>query len=160
MQPRGSLGWIRNPSNRAVRALIHALTDVSQPASVRETAVESLAYLRSGHSIPALVSVPADFDVRIRFWAVFALGSIRKYHTDRSIIPALEAMLADHAVPPGSWCLATREAMSMLGELSPPEASHRGSDPPRSFGALYAVPTHYRKTVNGPDSSNTASLQL
>lgn len=116
-----------------MNARANALTDVSQPPDVREEAAESLAYLYSIHdsirAIPALISVLADPDVRIRFWAVFALGSIRNRRTfrraDRSVVPALEAMLSDHAVPPGNWWSVGREALAMLGKLDPPENPYR-----------------------------------
>jgi hypothetical protein len=123
-----ALGWIRPAGRRAATALINALMDVSQPAAVREEAAESLAYQGSSRAIPPLISVLMEPDVRIRFWAVFALGSIRNRHTfrhtDRSIVPALESMLADHAVPPGGWWSVAREALAMLGKLDPPEARH------------------------------------
>jgi HEAT repeat protein len=70
-----ALGWIPNSGTRAVNALIKALTDVSQPVAVREEAAESLAYLNSSRAIGPLISVLAEPDVRIRFWAVFALGA-------------------------------------------------------------------------------------
>ena len=124
-----ALGWIRRSGSRAASALIKALTDVSQPLAVRAEAAESLAYLYSSRSIPALISALADSHVCIRFWAVFALGSIRNRrtfrHTDRRVIPALEAMLSDHAVPPGNWWSVAREALAMLGELDPPEERYR-----------------------------------
>jgi HEAT repeat protein len=124
-----ALGWIPRSGSRAASGLIKALTDVSQPLAVRAEAAESLANLYSSRAIPPLISVLTDSDVRIRFWAVFALGSIRNRrtfrHTDRSVIPALEAMLSDHAVPPGNWWSVAREALAMLGELDPPEERYR-----------------------------------
>jgi len=124
-----ALGWIRRSGSRAASALINALTDVSQPLTVREEAAESLAYLDSSRAIPPLISVLTDSDVGIRFWAVFALVSIRNRrtfrHTDRTVIPALEAMLSDHAVLPGNWWSVAREALAMLGTLDPPEERYR-----------------------------------
>jgi HEAT repeat protein len=125
-----ALGWISaKPGNRVVDALIKALTDVSQPLAVREEAAESLAYLGSSRAIPALISVLADSDSRIRFWAVFALGKIgnrRTFrHADRSVVPALESMLSDQAAPPGNWWSVAREALAMLWNLNPPEIRHR-----------------------------------
>jgi hypothetical protein len=37
---------------------------------------KSLAYSRCKEAIPPLISVLAEPDVRMRFWAVFAVGSI------------------------------------------------------------------------------------
>ena len=124
-----ALGWIPKAGNRAANALIAALTDPAQPQPVREEAAESLAYLYSPRAIPALISVLSDADERIRFWAVFALGSIcdrrTGRHTDRRVVPALESMLNDHAIPPGNWWSVGREALAMLGRLDPPEAGYR-----------------------------------
>ena len=124
-----ALGWIQGAGRRAANALSAALADLSQPVAVREEAAESLAYLHSPRAIPGLIRALSDPDVRIRFWAVFALGSVRNrrtyLHTYRSVVPALEAMLADHAVPPGNWWSVGREALAMLGELDPPEARYR-----------------------------------
>lgn len=124
-----ALGWIPKAGNRAADALIAALTDPSQPQPVREEAAESLAYLHSQRSIAALISVLSDPDERIRFWAVFALGTIcdrrTGRHTDRRVVPALESMLNDHAIPPGNWWSVGREALAMLGHLDPPEADYR-----------------------------------
>ncbi|MGA2434416.1 MAG: HEAT repeat domain-containing protein [Bryobacteraceae bacterium] len=108
---------------------MNAVTDVSQPVAVREEAAESLTYLYSPRAIPALISVLTDPDVRVRFWAVFALGGIRNRrtykHPDRSVIPALDALLSDQAVPPGNWWSIAREALAMLGNLNPPEDRYR-----------------------------------
>jgi HEAT repeat protein len=76
-----ALGWIRPAGSRSATALINALTDVSQSIEVREEAAESLAYHDSSRAIPPLISVLTDSDVRLRFWAVFALGSIRNRRT-------------------------------------------------------------------------------
>jgi HEAT repeat protein len=88
-----------------------------------------LAYLHSKASIPPLISVLSDPDVRIRFWAVFALGSIRNRrtwrHTDRSVVAALESVLSDDAIPPGNWWSVGREALAMLGRLDPPESRYQ-----------------------------------
>lgn len=123
-----ALGWISKPGIRAVDALIDALSDPSQPPAVREEAAESLAYLHSSRAIPPLISGLSDSDVRIRFWAVFALGSIRNRrtfcHSDRRVVPALERMLTDHAIPPGDFWSISREALSMLAGLDPPEAPY------------------------------------
>jgi HEAT repeat protein len=124
-----ALGWIPQAGNRAVEALIGALTDQRQLQPVREEAAESLAYLYSRRAIPPLISVLSDSDVRIRFWAVFALGSIRSRrtsrHSDRRVVPALMSMLGDPAIPPGNWWSVAREALAMLGNLDPPEERYR-----------------------------------
>jgi hypothetical protein len=37
------------------------------------------------------------------------------------LVLALEAMLTEHATPPGNWWSVAREALAMLGELSLPK---------------------------------------
>jgi len=127
-----ALGWIPNAGNLAAKALIQALLDKSQPQPVREEAAESLAYLKCGQAVPALISVLDEQDVRIRFWAVFALGgvgqSLRHKRVgykwtpgvgDPQVVNALEKMLSDNEVPPGNWWSVGREALAMLGRLEP-----------------------------------------
>ena len=129
-----ALGWIPEAGKRAAKALVQALSDNNQPQPVREEAAESLAYLNYAPAIPALISALDEPDVRIRFWAVFALGGIAQSRTfvsnrsgrrpvkriaDRRVIEALERMLADREVPPGNWWPVGREALAMLGHLEP-----------------------------------------
>jgi HEAT repeat protein len=77
-----ALGWLWPKSSRAAKALIRTLLDKSQPQPVREEAAESLAYSDYQAAVPALISVLDEPDVRIRFWAVFALAAsdVRKTH--------------------------------------------------------------------------------
>lgn len=122
-----ALGWIPRAGNRAAKALVVALLDQSQPQPVREEAAESLAYLGCAQAIPALISVLDEPDVRMRFWAVFALGGVGQSQrfkkatrtADARIVDALEKMLADSEVPPGNWWAVGREALAMLGQLEP-----------------------------------------
>jgi hypothetical protein len=64
-------------------------------------------------------------DVRIRFWAVFALGKIGQSQSftsrgaDPQVVEALEGMLSDQEVPPGNWWSVGREALAMLGHFVP-----------------------------------------
>jgi HEAT repeat protein len=124
-----ALGWIWGGGSPAVNALIDALADPSQPLAVREEAAESLAYHDSTRAIPTLIAALQDSETGIRFWSVFALGSIRNRktgrHTDRRAVPALEAMLHDDNKPPGNWWSIAREALAMLGNLDPPEPRYR-----------------------------------
>ncbi len=119
-----ALGWIWPVGRRAAKALIGALLDKSQPQPVREEAAESLAYSRYAQAIRPLISVLEESDVRIRFWAVFALGGIGQWQTyacgraDPRIIEALEGMLPDAEVPSGNWWSVGREALAMLGTLN------------------------------------------
>lgn len=61
--------------------------------------------------------------MRIRFWAVFALGGIGQWlqhgKGDARVAEALERMLPDKEVPPGNWWSVGREALAMLGNLEP-----------------------------------------
>jgi len=102
-----ALGWIQPVRRLAAKALTDALLDKSQPQPVREEAAESLAYSKYKEAIPALISVLDEPDVRIRFWAVFALGGIgRWYPVGRGkprAIEALKRMLPDNEAPPGNW---------------------------------------------------------
>ncbi len=112
-----ALGWIREPGRGAARALISALTVLTQPQPVREEAAESLAYLRCAESIPALVETLRDPDGRIRFWTVFALGSrLRPWNSppNPQALQALEAMLGDEYIPEGNWWSVGLEALAML----------------------------------------------
>jgi HEAT repeat protein len=111
-----ALGWIPGSGSRAAKALIETLLDHTQPQPVREEAAESLAYLDYPPAIPALISVLGEPDVRIRFWAVFALGS--KSGSPR-VVAALERMLPDEEVTPGNWWSVGREALAMLARLEP-----------------------------------------
>jgi HEAT repeat protein len=76
-----ALGWIWPVGRQAARALIRALLDKSQPQPVREEAAESLAYSNYPQAVGPLVSVLDEPDVRMRFWAVFALGGIGQWQT-------------------------------------------------------------------------------
>lgn len=75
-----------------------------------------------------LISVLEEPDVRIRFWAVFAIGGLGQWQTGKPnprasveprVIAALEKMLADEEVAPGNWWSVGREALAMLGPLTP-----------------------------------------
>ncbi len=122
-----ALGWIPNAGNKAAKALLEALSDHVQPQPVREEAAESLAYLHYAPAIPVLISGLDEPDVRLRFWAVFALGGIGQWQklasrnraADHRIIEALEGRLSDQEVPPGNWWSVGKEALALLGELAP-----------------------------------------
>jgi hypothetical protein len=121
-----ALGWIPKAGGRAAKALARALSDKSQPQPVREEAAESLAYLGDARAVPALISALDETDVRIRFWAVFALGGIGQSQTfasqgssDPEVVKALERMLSDVEVAPGNWWSVGREALAMLGQIEP-----------------------------------------
>jgi HEAT repeat protein len=118
-----ALGWIQPVRKRAAKALVQALLDKSQPQPVREEAAESLAYSGYEKAIDPLISVLTEPDVRIRFWAVFALGSIGQWRSekdgpDRRVVQALERMLPDPEAPP-SWWSVGKEALAMLGHFVP-----------------------------------------
>lgn len=115
------LGWIPRAGGRACEALMSALLDPSQAQAVREEAAESLAYFRDPRVIPALISVLKERDVRLRFWAVFALGTPRRaaQGSEMKAIRALETVLDDDEVPPGNWWAVGREALAMLACIDP-----------------------------------------
>ena len=71
-----ALGWIWPVSRQAAKALVRAVSDKAQPQPVREEAAESLAYSGYEGAIEPLSLVLAQPDVRMGFWAVFALGGI------------------------------------------------------------------------------------
>ena len=123
-----ALGWIPQAGRRAAKALVQALVDKSQPQPVREEAAESLAYSYYTPAIPALISVLAETDVRIRFWAVFALGGLGQWQLSKPggggpwpnrVIQALEPLLSDEEMPPGNWWPVGKEALAMLGQMKP-----------------------------------------
>ncbi len=140
-----ALGWINPKSRRSAKALVRALLNKSQPQPVREEAAESLAYSRYEPAISPLISVLNEPDVRLRFWAVFALGGIGRSQkwtragADTGVVEALERMLPDDEVPPGNWWSVGKEALAMLGGLEPEykaklarETQHVLSDPSSS----------------------------
>jgi HEAT repeat protein len=83
-----ALGWIWPVSRRVAKALVQALLDQSQPQPVREEAAESLAYSNYPRAIPPLISVLDETDVRMRFWAVFALGGVGQRQTYATVVAA------------------------------------------------------------------------
>jgi HEAT repeat protein len=123
-----ALGWIWPVTKRAAKALVFALEDRTQPQPVREEAAESLAYSGYEKAVEPLIEVLQESDVRMRFWAVFALGGIgqqQRFSVDAGkkdainprIIDALRKMLPDKEIPPGNWWSVGREALAMLGDL-------------------------------------------
>ncbi len=121
-----ALGCIPKAGTRAAKALVRALGDKTQPQPVREEAAESLAYLGYAGAIPALILVLDEPDVRLRFWAVFALGKTGQSQiyglrgrADPRIVEALEKMLSDAEVAPGNWWSVGKEALAMLGHVDP-----------------------------------------
>lgn len=133
-----ALGWIPKAGRRPAKALVGALRDETQPQPVREEAAESLAYLGYAGAIPALIQVLDEPDVRLRFWAVFALGKIgqsqiygRRGRTDPRIAAALEKMLSDEEVAPGNWWSVGKEALAMLGHFDPKYGARLDSETER-----------------------------
>ena len=118
-----ALGWIRWPGRTAALALARCLVDTTQPQPAREEAAESLAYVGNRETIGALISVLHDPDVRVRFWAVFGLGS--SCRGDARAVQALESVLNDDEVPPGNWWSVGKEALAMLGTMRPPVADYK-----------------------------------
>jgi HEAT repeat protein len=117
-----ALGWIPEAGRPAAKALIRVISDRSQPRPVREEAAESLAYSDYAPAITALIPVLDEPDVRMRFWAVFALGNVEQWQRWRNrpnprAIEALERMLSDDEVPPGNWWSVGREALASLGHI-------------------------------------------
>jgi hypothetical protein len=133
-----ALGWIPKAGRRAAKALVGALADKTQSQPVREEAAESLAYLGYAGAIPDLILVLGEPDVRLRFWAVFALGGIgqrqvdgRRGSADPRIVEALEKMLSDPEVAPGNWWSVGREALAMLGHFGPKYGAQLDSETER-----------------------------
>ena len=115
-------GWIRRPGRAAALALARCLVDSKQPQPAREEAAESLAYVDTRETIEPVIAVLRDPDVRIRFWAVFALGG--RGHQAARTVQALDAMLEDHEVPPGNWWSVGKEALAMLAGMQPSVADY------------------------------------
>ncbi len=113
-----ALGWIQQPGRAAALALARCLVDPTQPQPAREEAAESLAYVGTSETVERLISVLRDSDVRIRFWAVFGLGS--SCRGDARALRGLESVLADNEVPPGNWWSVGKEALALLGGMEPP----------------------------------------
>jgi HEAT repeat protein len=117
-----ALGWISRPGRAAALALARCLVDPTQPQPAREEAAESLAYVGTRETIEPVITVLRDPDVRIRFWAVFALGG--RGHRDARTVRALDSMLEDREVPPGNWWSVGKEALAMLAGMQPPVADY------------------------------------
>lgn len=135
-----ALGWIPRSGRRAELALRRVIVDPDQPHEVREEAAESLAYCGSHRSIGALLSTLREADVRLRFWAVFALGNIcQRLHGNESArsagVAGLESMLADSEVPPGNWWPVRREALAALGSIVPQLKNYHA----RLLGEIQAI---------------------
>lgn len=113
-----ALGWVSWGNNRAARELSAVLADTSRTPAVRAEAAEPLAYQHANRAIPSLLAALHDPDPQIRYWAVFSLGSISHRHSRRQrdprVVPALEAMLHDGAVPSNQWNSVGQEALSVL----------------------------------------------
>ena len=151
-----ALGWkhksrIPKAGGRAAKALIQALSDKTQPQPVREEAAESLAYLGYAGAIPALISVLDETDVRLRFWAVFALGGIGQRQTygprgsaDPRVVEALERMLSDEEIAPGSWWSVGKEALAMLGHFDSKYGAQLDSETERVLGNPNSSPEDLR----------------
>jgi HEAT repeat protein len=123
-----ALGWIPHAGKRAAKALILALLDKSQPQPVREQVAESLAYSNYSEAIPPLISVLSEPDPGVRFWAVFALGTLGRWRKwapgaggrwPGRVIDALEPLLSDEESPSGNWWAVGKEALAMLGSFDP-----------------------------------------
>ncbi len=121
-----ALGWITPPTRATALALAQCLTDPAQPHAAREVAAESLAYAGNTEIMDALISVLQHPDARLRFWAVFALGSCCRRHP--RAVQALEPLLLDGEAPPGNWWPVGREALAVLA-------------------AMPAAPDHYRASL-------------
>ena len=117
-----ALGWIIRPGRAAALALARCLADPTQPQPAREEAAESLSYVGTRETIQPVITVLRDPDVRIRFWAVFALGG--RGHQDARTVQALDSMLEDHEVPPGNWWSVGKEALAMLAGMQPPVSDY------------------------------------
>ncbi|HET8548849.1 MAG TPA: HEAT repeat domain-containing protein [Bryobacteraceae bacterium] len=104
------LGCLRSPP--VTSFLIAVLKNRAEDVRMRGRAAETLALHETARATRALISSLDDPAVEVRFWAVFALGS----HPARKAIPAVEAMLGDHAVLPGWWSVA-QEAEAVLDSL-------------------------------------------
>ena len=150
-----ALGWIRPVTRRAAKALVLALDDKDQPQPVREEAAESLAYSHYPKAIEPLISALAESDVRMRFWATFALGGIRR--DDPRVIQALEKMLHDDEVPPGNWWSVGREALAMLGDLVPDYRARLDEETQRVLSDPNPTPEDLR-WAKGYAESNVSSV--
>lgn len=103
---------IRLRNGRVARALGKCLLDWSQPPEVLAEAAESLKYNESKAGVPALLQATIHPDVRVRFFAVFALGG-QDWPTPE-ILQALAARVDDKEQAPGYWSVG-QEAIAVLG---------------------------------------------
>jgi HEAT repeat protein len=116
-----SLGWIDDP--RARTALLRFVEDANQPAEVRGDVAEALAMQGGEEAVPALVRVLDDPSAEVRFWALYALGSLG----DESVVSKLEEIAAtDDRVLPRWWSIK-KEAQDAI-EAIRGRATWRGDD--------------------------------
>jgi HEAT repeat protein len=127
---------------RSIRVFARLLADRSQPASLRAECAEAIGFSASAYARPdgrwtvgdrlldravldALHLAVEDEDPSVRFWAVYAIGSLR----DGSFEPTLTRLAAtDHAHVPSFWTVA-EEASDVLEVLRGGEWPRRASRP-------------------------------
>jgi HEAT repeat protein len=116
-----SRGWIDD--KRAREALLRFLEDANQPADIRGDAAEALAHYGGEQAVPALVRALDDPSVEVRFWALYALGTLG----DATVVPKLEEIAAtDDRVLPRWWSIK-KEAQDAI-EAIRGRATWRGDD--------------------------------
>jgi hypothetical protein len=144
-------------------ALARCLADPAQPLPAREEAAESLAYAGGRVSttrevMAALLFAIQDPNARIRFWAVFALGSGCRRHPQA--VPALESVLDDSESPPGNWWPVGREALALLAAM-PGAPSHHRATFASAVHRILADPLPPLPIAAGPPTTRpTLKLQL
>jgi HEAT repeat protein len=104
--------------DRAHPLLLAALRNAAEDPRVRGQAAETLGYTthdartrRYKETAESLVDVLDDPSPTVRFWAAFALGTMRA----RTAVPALQRQSAtDEAVCPGWWRVADEAADALV----------------------------------------------
>jgi HEAT repeat protein len=135
-----ALGWI-DPGPEAghvVQDLTAVLIDLDAPPSLRADVAESLAILQafvaSTRVTPticrdaerALIASLADRHAVVRFWAAYAVGTLRC----KAAIPALRRLARrDHAEVPGWWRISLEARDALV-------AIRRGNWPDRKVARL------------------------
>lgn len=113
----------------AARLLIRILEDPAETSYIRGRAAEALTYGRRPGAAEACARSLSDPDPRVRFWAVFALGSIARFRRGLHAFAAarLEPLTGDEGEMPGYWSVGL-EARAMLEDIYPErrEAGEKG----------------------------------
>lgn len=98
---------------RAAVPFLFLARDSCCNSKIRVQTIEGLANLRYKQAIPTLISFLNDKSPDVRFWSIFALGSMRA----RKALPKLRKLVkSDKSICPGWWLVKdeAKDAIKMI----------------------------------------------